>query len=231
MRRRTFLTTLAALGATLSLAACTENKPPEEPTGELTEQSDNVVFREPQLDHGVSLERALERRRSVRRYREETLSEDQIGQLCWATQGITASWGGRTAPSAGALYPLEIYVATAEGCFYYDPDTHALSQTLAEDRQDALWRAGLRQEWLRQAPAVFVITAVYARTAARYGNRAERYAILEVGHAAQNLLLQAVTLDLAAVPIGAFHDAQVAQALDLPDDHTPLYLIPVGHPV
>jgi SagB-type dehydrogenase family enzyme len=93
---------------------------------------------------------------------------------------------------------------------------------------DALWEAGLKQDWIRNAPAVFVFAAVYARTAGKYGDRAERYVHMEVGHAAENLLLQAVALDLGAVVIGAFHDAQVQRALNLPQDHAPLYLIPVG---
>lgn len=110
------------------------------------------------------------------------------------------------------------------------PAAHRAEVTLQEDIRQALWEAGLRQEALRQASAIFVVTAVYDRTAGKYGARAERYVKLEAGHAAQNLLLQAVALDLGAVPIGAFHDEEVAAALRRTAEEEPLYLIPVGHP-
>jgi SagB-type dehydrogenase family enzyme len=93
-----------------------------------------------------------------------------------------------------------------------------------------LWEAGLKQDALREAPAIIVIAAVYGRTEAKYGLRAERYVRLEAGHAAQNILLQATALDLGAVPIGAFYDEKVQEVLALPSDQEPLYLIPVGHP-
>ncbi len=178
----------------------------------------------------MPLEKALSQRRSVRAYTDIPLDLEDIAQLFWAAQGITCSWGGRTAPSAGALYPLEIHAATADGVYHYLPAGHRAKVTIQEDVRQALWEAGLRQKALRQAPVIFVITAVYERTAGKYGTRAERYVKLEVGHAAQNLLLQAVALDLSAVPIGAFHDEQVASALHLPAEQEPLYLIPVGHP-
>jgi SagB-type dehydrogenase family enzyme len=119
---------------------------------------------------------------------------------------------------------------THQGVFHYLPDHHALKQLDWADRREALWQAGLKQDSLREAPAVFVIAGIYERTASKYGERAERYVHLETGHAAQNLLLQAVALRLGAVPIGAFDDAHVQTALSLPDDHAPLYLIPVGRP-
>jgi SagB-type dehydrogenase family enzyme len=145
-------------------------------------------------------------------------------------QGITRDWGARSAPSAGALYPLEVYVATAQGLYHYLPEGH---QTVLAPRlglRQALWEAGLKQDWIREAPAVFVIAAVYERTSAKYGDRAERYVHMEVGHAAENLLLQVVALGLGGVPVGAFHDEKVKEVLALPMDQEPLYLIPVGHP-
>ena len=157
-------------------------------------------------------------------------SLEEIAQLFWAAQGVTRSWGGRTAPSAGALYPLEVYAATATGVYHYLPDSHRAEASLAEDVRMALWAAGFRQDCLRQAPAIFVITAVPDRTESKYGQQAERYVQLEAGHAAQNLLLQAAALGLGAVPIGAFDDESVASALQLPVGEAPLYLIPVGKP-
>jgi len=177
----------------------------------------------------VSLEEALTRRRSIREFTEEELTSAEISGLLWAGQGITAPRGFHTAPSAGALYPLELYVAMGEGVYHYLPQRHRLAVLLPEDMRLGLWEAGLKQDALREAPGIMVIAAVYARTEAKYGLRAGRYFRLEAGHAAQNILLQATALDLGAVPIGAFYDQKVQEALALPSDHEPLYLIPVGH--
>lgn len=179
----------------------------------------------------MSLEEALARRRSVRELSHRPLSDQELSQLLWATQGITHPEGLRTAPSAGALYPLELYVATAGGCYHYDPRHHELRRHFEGDLRPALYRAALAQEPVLEAPAVFLIAAVYERTAQKYGEaRSPRYVHLEAGHAAQNLLLQAVALGLGAVPIGAFQDAQVQKVVSLPAEQRPVYLIPVGHP-
>ena len=139
----------------------------------------------------VSLEETLTRRRSIREFTEEGLISAEVSGLLWAGQGITDPRGLRTAPSAGALYPLELYVATREGVYHYLPQSHRLVVLLPEDMRLGLWEAGLKQGALREAPAIIVISAVYARTEAKYGLRAERYVRLEAGHAAQNILLQA----------------------------------------
>lgn len=184
---------------------------------------------EPRKDSEVSLEETLAHRRSVRQYTDQSLTMEEISQLLWAAQGVTRDWGARTAPSAGALYPLEVYVATPEGLYHYLPDGHRAEVLSQEDLRRTLARAGLDQSAIHDAPAVFVIAAVYARTSGKYGERAERYVKLEAGHVGQNILLQAVALDLGGVPIGAFHDDQVQRALGLPANYEPLYLIPVGH--
>jgi SagB-type dehydrogenase family enzyme len=180
----------------------------------------------------VSLEEALARRRSVRELTGAALSDAEHSQLLWATQGIThRTLGLRTAPSAGALYPLEVYLVTGAGVFHYEPRAHELHRASSTDVRGALFDAALGQDPVRDAPSVFVLVGVYERTARKYGQaRAERYVHLEAGHAAQNLLLQAVALDLAAVPVGAFHDDELRRALGLPPSHQPLYLIPVGRP-
>ncbi len=179
---------------------------------------------------GVTLARALELRRSVREFGPRPLSRTELSNLLWAAQGITHGDGLRTAPSAGALYPLELYVATAGGLHRYHPQGHRLEPITAADLRRAIQRAALGQEALG-APAVFVIAAVYRRTAVKYGaERATRYVHMEAGHAAQNLLLQAAALGLGAVPVGAFDDGALARALGLPADHVPVYLIPVGAP-
>jgi SagB-type dehydrogenase family enzyme len=183
----------------------------------------------PRLKGNFSLEEVLVRRRSTREFKPTPLTRNELAQLLWAAQGVTDSRGYRTAPSAGALYPLDLYVVTAEGCFYYEPKGHRLSRRIKRDLRADLWKAALRQDSVREAPAVFVIAAVYERTERRYGKvRSPRYVHLEAGHAAQNLLLQAVGLDLGAVPIGAFQDEEVHEVLGLGRAQKPLYLIPVG---
>ncbi len=185
----------------------------------------------PETKGSKSLEEVLAARRSVRRFKPDPLTVEQIGQLCWAAQGITDPKRGlRTAPSAGALYPLELYVATAEGVDRYVPATHSLQRHLDGDARPALQDAALRQPWVGQAPAVFVIAADMHHLERKYGERSARFVHLEAGHAGQNFLLQAVALDLGAVPVGAYDDAQVVKALQLPAEQTPLYLIPVGQP-
>lgn len=186
---------------------------------------------EPSTEGPLSLEGALLRRRSVRDFSPEQLSTSEISQLLWAAQGITHSRGFRTAPSAGALYPLELYVVLEGGVFHYDPRAHNLTAVSVGDLRSNLYRVSLRQEAILNAPMILVVTAVFSRTESKYGRaRSPRYVHLEAGHAAQNTLLQAVSLGLGAVPIGAFEDIRVQEVLGLPADHEPLYLIPIGHP-
>ncbi len=194
--------------------------------------SENIVqLPLPQQKGKMSLEEALARRRSVREFTREALTERELSQLLWAAQGMTRPDGLRTAPSAGALYPLELYVATAKGFYHYEVSRHRLMQLSDRDLRAAMRRAALDQEVITQAPAVFVIAAVYERTSRKYGaTRTPRYVHMEVGHAAENLLLEAVALGLGGVPVGAFEDDAIRNALSLPVDHRPLYLIPLGHP-
>jgi SagB-type dehydrogenase family enzyme len=184
----------------------------------------------PEQRGSMSLEEALACRRSVREFKSEALTERELSQLLWAAQGITHAEGLRTTPSAGTLYPLELYVALADAFYRYEPRPHQLIRLTDRDLRAAVRRAALDQVAITQAPAVFVIAAVYERTSRRYGSeRAPRYAQMEVGHAAQNLLLEAVALGLGGVPIGAFEDEALHMALGLPAAQRPLYLIPVGH--
>jgi len=226
--RRLSITSVLLAVLLISCQASKATPTPGAPT--VSMEAKEIRLPAPRMKGPLSLEEALSQRRSIRAYTDKPLSLEDIAQLFWAAQGVTRSWGGRTAPSAGALYPLEIYAATGEGVYHYLPAGHRAEVTLQEDIRQALWAAGLRQEALRQAPVIFVISAIYERTAGKYGARAERYVKLEAGHAAQNLLLQVVALDLGAVVIGAFHDEQVAAVLRLPEKEQPLYLIPVGHP-
>lgn len=181
----------------------------------------------------MTLNEILARRRSVREFAPGALTLNEISRLLWAAQGITAA-SGRTAPSAGATYPLEIYVGVAHvdglpaGIYHYRPQQHYLEVVSGTDILPPLPAAANGQKWLQQAAVVIVITAVFARTTARYGTRGERYVHMESGHAAQNLLLQAAEIGLCATPVGAFSDTSVARLLQLPERETPLYLIPVG---
>ena len=179
----------------------------------------------------MSLEEALAKRRSIRQFTDQALTRQQIAQLCWAAQGISEPTRGfRTCPSAGALYPLELYVVTADGVEHYLPRQHAMEKLREGDLRRKLQAAALNQPSVGRAPATFVITGVVGRTAAKYGPRAQRYVLIEAGHAAQNILLQATAMGLGAVPVGAMVEKQLTRILALPANHNPMYLIPVGVP-
>ena len=190
-----------------------------------------IELPEPAPSNDVSFAEALGGRRSVREFSDVPLEPTEISELLWAVQGVTSASGKRTAPSAGALYPLEVYVATPEGLYHYDPAGHRLDLVQRGDLRSDLSEVALGQDAVADGAVVFVITAVYARTAQKYLDRAQRYVQMEAGHAAQNLLLQATALGLGAVPVGAFADKEVQLTMGIPGDHEPLYLIPVGHPL
>jgi len=185
----------------------------------------------PRTRGGIALAEALARRRSVRELSTQPLEFGELSQLLWAAQGTTADWGARTAPSAGALYPLELYVATPGILARYVTSGHRLVALRPHDLRLELARDAFGQSALAEAAAVFAIVAVSSRSAEKYGERADRYVKLEAGHVAQNILLQAVALGLAAVPIGAFDDGAVRSTLELPDGEEPLYLVAVGRPL
>jgi len=193
-----------------------------------------ISLPEPRYESDVSIEEALLNRRSVRQYTGEPLTIQEVSQLVWATQGITDPRGLRTAPSAGALYPLELYVVVgdvedlAEGVYRYRPQDHELEKVLDGDMRAELSDAALGQASVRGAAIDIVIAAVYERTTVQYGDRGIRYVHLEAGHAAQNLCLQATAMDLGIVTAGAFTDDQVKEVLNLPENEQPLYIIPVG---
>ncbi len=176
----------------------------------------------------LPLEQVLDDRRSVREYATTPLTLDDIGQLLWAGQGITDDDGHRTAPSAGARYPLELYAITATELMHYVPVGHHVEQRADTTTLDALPDAAFDQAFVGSAPLVVVIAAEPARTEAEYGAVAGDLVNREAGHAAQNILLQATALGLAAVPVGGFDPAAVARLLALPPGQEVLYLIPVG---
>ncbi len=197
----------------------------------------SITLPSPRTEGPLPVETALARRRSVRDFAPQPLTPAQVGQILWAAQGVVGRPGSRrTVPSAGALYPLEVYLMAGRvkgleaGNYRYQPAIHALSIVKAGDLRDAVARAALGQVWMGRAPVMLAITGVMMRTAAKYGRRAERYVFMEAGHAAQNIYLQAQSDGLGTTAVGAFRDAAVLTLLGLPDGEMPLYLMPVGVP-
>jgi len=198
---------------------------------------DAVPLPQPRLAGDVSVEEALSARRSVRVYAEVPLTLADAGQVLWAAQGVTGDRGYRTAPSAGALYPLEVYLVAGSvmdlepGVYHYRPGEHLLVRIAGEDVRTTLQAAAVNQTPIADAPATVVIAAVPGRTTAKYGERGMRYVFMETGHAAENVYLQAEAINLSTVVIGAFDEDGVREVLALPENTTPLYLMPVGRPV
>ena len=213
----------------------------------MTEKYRKIILPPPRFDSDYSIEKALLNRRSVRRYAATPLSLEELAQLLWACQGISRveHWqlgnrdmqtNYRTAPSAGALYPLEVYAMVNrvegidKGLYHYlpgpGPDRHSLDLLHPGDRSDELADAALRQSFISEAAANIIIGGVVGRMAVKYGRRARLYVVLEVGHAAQNLCLQAQSLSIGAVPIGAFQDEDVRRLIG--EEVEPFYIITVG---
>lgn len=188
-----------------------------------------ILLPSPKLKGELSLEETIYKRRSKRNFSFQKLTLEQIAQLLWVTQGETDKREGfRAVPSAGALYPLEVYLLSDEGLFHYLPCGHKLEIISYEDRRRSLARAALSQNFISKSAVNIVICAVYERTTRKYGQRGIRYVDMEAGHAAENLQLQAVALGLGSVCIGAFDDQAVKKLLALPLACEPLYIIPVG---
>jgi len=206
----------------------------------------------PQLKGKVSIEEAITKRRSIRRYRPESLTLSQLSQILWSAQGITRDGKLRAAPSAGATYPLEIFAVIGKqaiiviaseakqspsreelpaGIYHYEVDSHSLGLHFRGDLRLDLARAALDQGFIADAPVNIVICAIYPRTSYTYGRRGERYVHMEVGHVGENIHLQAVALGLATVEIGAFDDEEVRKVLGLEEQIKPLYIMPIGKPL
>ncbi len=183
----------------------------------------------------MTVEQALKNRHSTRSFTSEALGLEEAGQLLWAAQGINRPQKKyRTAPSAGALFPLEVFLVAGKidglepGVYRYLPPEHGLSRIKTGDLRRDLYNQALRQSSVVNAPAVIVISGIYERTTGRYGDRGRQYVHMEVGHAGQNIHLQAEALNLGTVVIGAFNDSGVQQVLGLEQNEIPMYLMPVG---
>jgi SagB-type dehydrogenase family enzyme len=189
-----------------------------------------IQLSEPNLTGALSLESAFAQRRSTREFSSKKLTLSQIGQLAWAGQGITDPAAGlRTAPSAGALYPITLYIAIYDGLFVYRPQSHSLEQVLNVDIRGRLAAAASNQNAVAEAPCDIIVVGSVTKLMPRYQNQSRKYMLLEAGHVAQNILLQAVGLDLAGVPIGGFNASGVNNLFQMSRDMEPLYIISVGH--
>ncbi len=199
-----------------------------------SETQDIINLPEPKYESKLSIEKALLQRRSVRDYKELPLDISEVSQLLWAAQGITDQRGLRTVPSAGALYPLEVFLVAGNvsglpaGAYRYKPAGHALVKVAGGDRRAELCEAAGGQACVKNGAAVVVFTAIYERTTVKYGDRGIRYSHIEVGCAAQNVYLQAVSLDIGTVFVGAFDDSQLKQLLNLDDNEHPQCIMPLG---
>ncbi len=206
-----------------------------------TKQVITVKLPEPVLDGEVSVEKALAKRRSVRKFKKEPLKLTEISQILWAAYGVTKPkdnpglrGGFKTAPSAGATYPLEIYLVSGDvtglpdGIYKYRPEEHSLIKLEDGDKRNKLFMASL-QPWVKTAPASLVYSAVFERTTKKYGKRGrERYVYIDLGHSAENVYLQATALGLGTVAVGAFNDKKLKKAINMPENEEPLYIMPIG---
>jgi SagB-type dehydrogenase family enzyme len=191
--------------------------------------SELINLPKPNQAGSTSLEKAIAIRRSRRDFSPQSLTLEQIGQLCWAAQGQEADGRYRTAPSAGATYPLELFIVTSDGLFHYLPAKHSLKKLTNLDLRADLASAAWGQEFIEAAPLTLVFAAEFSRTTNRYGKRGIRYVYTEAGHAAQNVHLQAEALRLGSVAVGAFDDNSVSKVLSLPRNIEPVYMVTVGH--
>jgi SagB-type dehydrogenase family enzyme len=199
--------------------------------------ADLIKLPSPSHKGSMSVEEALKQRRTIRSFASRALDMQQLSQLLWGTDGVSDPRGLRTAASAGATYPLEIYLVVGEravanlapGVYRYRPGEHALELTHPGEARAAVARASLSQSWMAEAPIMVVFAAEFARCTNRYGQRGVMYTHMEVGHAAQNLFLQAGALGLGAGIVGAFEEKAVSQIMKLPANHIPLLIMPVGY--
>ena len=243
LARREVLSRLAGWLMTLSfMAICPFSSARAKMLGGKLHKEVSVKLPEPRIEGRISLERTINNRRTIRSFTSKPLTLEQFSQLLWAAQGITGDRGlKRAAPSAGALYPMDIYAVVGTdgiegvkkglkaGIYHYKPSDHAVFLVSEGDLRHAVAKASLSQTWMAQAPLNFVVTADYYRITVKYGQRGMRYAMIEAGHVGQNIFLQAEALDLGAGIVGAFNDEDVIRIMKIPRSHEPLLIMPLGH--
>ena len=240
MKKTTFFSRREILGAlsrvTLGLWAWSLIRIPRTEALGATEKEMIMELPKARTTGTMPVEKAIDERRTVRSFRADAMTIEQLAQLLWAAQGITGRRGLRAAPSAGALYPMDVYAVIGAdsvagmdaGVYRYIPADHSLSLSTGGDMRRALARASLGQMWMAVAPVNFVITAEYARVCGKYGDRGVRYAMIEAGHVGTNIFLQAEAIGLGAGIVGAFRDREVAEVMNIPGAHEPLLIMPVG---
>ena len=230
----------AALTVLAVLSGCGSQPPASQDGGDPPIQTSDspltYILPDPMSEGTMSVEEALASRRSRRNFQDKPLTLEQLSQILWAAYGISDERGLRTTPSAGALYPLEIYVVVGNvtgieaGVYRYNPLEHTITRTIDGDLREELSAAALNQRMIAYAPVTVVYTAVFSRITERYGARGrERYVYMEIGHSAQNVYLQAEAMGLGTCAVGAFIDGRVSELLQLPAEEEPLYLMPVGY--
>jgi len=199
-----------------------------------------IALPRPTPEPQFSLWSCLQKRRSIRYFRDLSLPLETLSLLLWASQGITAEEAGfelRAAPSAGALYPIETYLSAQKvsdlppGIYHYDVKSHVLEKIKTGDFSRELARAALDQDFLATAATVFIWTALFARSTWKYRQRAYRYVYLDAGHMAENLALAAVACGLGSCPVGAFYDEEINGLLGVDGrEESTIYLSAVGFP-
>jgi SagB-type dehydrogenase family enzyme len=198
---------------------------------DFTSKSEEIKLPSSDKKGKVSLEETLNIRKSVRKYLPHPLKIKEISQILWASYGVN-KWGRLTSPSAGALYPLTIYLVAGNiedlpsGLYKYNNKRHSLKLISSQDLRSSLYKACLGQDWVKKAAALIVICANYDITTSYYGKRGKRYVDIEIGHVGQNIYLQTTALGLGTVAVGAFYDEEVKNILNIKED--PLYIMPIG---
>ena len=202
------------------------------------------ILPSPQTDGTISIEHALANRRSHRSFTDEAISAEQLSQVLWAAYGITNPIPGnpnlrgglRTAPSAGALYPFEIYILVGKvtgvetGLYQYISQEHKIVKVTDQDLREGLSVAAFGQVHIKEAPISILYAAIYSRMTGKYGDRGrDRFVCIDLGHSAQNVYLQAGALNLGTCAVGGFNDEKVVELMQLPEEEVPLYIMPVGH--
>jgi SagB-type dehydrogenase family enzyme len=202
-----------------------------------TASTGSLSLPEPRTDGGVSVEKALMERRSIRSFTEEPLTLAEITQLCWAAQGVTDDKGHRTSPSAMATYPLEVYLLAGnvtglpDGVYHYSPQGHNLTTVSTGNKIPELFNSSMggKEDWRKGAPAVFIVTGVFERINKIPGQDLSRFVYVEAGTASENLLLEVVALGLGATYTAGFDENKTIEYLHLAYGETPIAIIPVGH--
>ena len=195
---------------------------------------EKIKLPDPQQSNCNAIEEALFKKRSIAKYKNVPITCSDLSQVLWASQGIAESKDPKKSPSTEALFPLEVYAIIANvigipaGIYQYRPHTNELVRIAAGDMRNEIAKAALGRKSVRTAPAVIVVSAVYVRTTSKLGEKGIRYAHMEAGHAAQNISLQAVALNLGSVMIGSFHESDLKKIMHMDDREQPMYIIPVG---